>query len=504
MGNKDNFYITTAIPYANAPPHIGHMFEFIMTDVIARHRMLNGSNVWVTTGSDENSLKNVRAAEALHIPVGELCRRNADLFVALAKKVELSDFSFVRSSVRETHWKGPQKIWELCEKAGDIYRKKYSGMYCVACEQFYTESELENALCPVHKTKPEHVEEENYFFRLSKYQKRIEEMFNNDEIAVFPESKKNEMIGFVRQGLEDFSISRSERRTKGWGVPVPGDGSQYMYVWFDALCIYLTGVGFQYDDKRFREWWPASMHVVGKDIIRFHLIYWPAMLMSAGLPLPKSVLVHGFITSEGEKMSKTRGNVVDPEGLIAKYGIERVRYFFMKDIPTFEDGDYSERAFTACINNELVGNLGNFVHRTLTFAHTKFEGKIKAEPDDTGMMVLEEVGRRREEVGRLLEGNNIHEAMLKILEIGNIANRYFQEMAPWELVKKDRQACERVMAACLNMCMTMGNLLYPFVPESSERILGFIGMKPIPFEKLGNTLHQFAVSEPKIVFGKIG
>lgn len=479
------------------------MFEFIMTDVVARHRKLNGSKVWVTTGSDENSLKNVRAAEAQKIPVGELCRRNADLFIALAKKVELSEFSFIRSSVKETHWKGPQKIWELCDKAGDIYKKKYSGMYCVACEQFYTDSELETGLCPVHKTKPELIEEENYFFRLSKYQKRIEEMFKNDEIMVFPQSKKNEMMGFVNQGLEDFSISRSKMRTKGWGVPVPGDESQYMYVWFDALCIYLTGVGFQYDEKKFKEWWPASMHVVGKDIIRFHLIYWPAMLMSAGLPLPKSVLIHGFITAGGEKMSKTVGNVVDPDELIAKYGIERVRYFFMKDIPTFEDGDYSEGAFKACVNNELVGNLGNFIHRTLTFAYTKFGGEIKSAPNESGISVLGEVGRRREEVNKLLWENNIHEAMLKILEIGNIANRYFQEMAPWELVKKDKEECEKVVSACLNMCMIIGDLLYPFVPESSERILGFIGMKPVPFGELGEMRSGFSVKEPKIVFEKI-
>jgi len=310
--------MTTAIPYVNAEPHIGHALEFVQSDCIYRYHKLMGYKTFLTTGADENSLKNVQAAEAKGITTEQLCSLNAAVFRDMATKIGLSFDSFLRSSVKKDHWHGVQRLWKLCNERGDIYKKKYSGLYCVDCEVFYTEQELEDGLCPEHKKKPVFVEEENYFFRLSKYQKEIEKLITSGKLRILPERRKNEVLSFVKSGLEDFSISRSKTRAKGWGVPVPDDPEQIQYVWFDALGIYLTGIGYGTDDSKFKKWWPADVHVIGKGIIRFHAVYWPAMLLSAGLPLPKSIFVHGYITVEGQKMSKSLGNVINPSHLIRK------------------------------------------------------------------------------------------------------------------------------------------------------------------------------------------
>ncbi|MDE1825154.1 MAG: methionine--tRNA ligase [Candidatus Micrarchaeota archaeon] len=504
MEGAKKYYITTAIPYVNAAPHIGHALEFAQADALANYRRMRGEEVFLTTGADENSLKNVRAAEKLGIGVEELCKRNSAAFREMAEGIGLKFDAFIRSSIKQEHWQGPMMLWELCNENGDIYTKKYRGIYCVACELFYTEDELVNGLCPEHGIKPEIVEEENYFFRLSKYQKRLEQLLESGELQILPQSRKNEMLGFIKEGLEDFSISRSNNRAKGWGVPVPGDDSQKMYVWFDALCIYLTGVGFGGDEAKFNRWWPAEMHVIGKGITRFHAIYWPAMLMSAGLKLPKTLFVHGYVTVEGQKMSKTAGNVLDPMMLINKYGRERLRYYLLKEIPTFEDGDLSEEGLVRVVNNELVSNLGNFIHRTLTFAHGNFEGAVdgaELEPKEKEMMdgIYKMVGQ----ADLLFEEGRIRDAIVKILEIGNEANKYFQNSAPWELVKKDREATMKILFVCCNICRIISNMLYPFLPMASMELLGFVGAKVVPFDELKNLQKSFKIEKPRIVFDKI-
>ena len=377
---KKKFYITTAIPYVNANPHLGHALEFVQTDVIARYQKLLGKDAFLTTGADENSLKNVQAAEEAGITTQELCNKNAEIFKELALKLGLSFNSFLRSSIKKDHWPGVHKLWELCKKSGDIYEKKYKGLYCVGCEAFYADNELVNGLCPEHKKKPEVVEEENYFFRLSKYQKRIEKLIETGELRIVPETRKNEVLSFVKRGLEDFSVSRSKERAKGWGVPVPDDDSQIIYVWFDALNIYQTAIGFGTNEKLYKKWWPADLHVIGKGIIRFHAVYWPAILLSAGLQLPKSILVHGYITIEGHKMSKSLGNIVNPSDLLKKYSADALRYFLIKEIHVANDGDFSEKALVSRINGELVGDLGNLIYRVLSLAE-KFKGKIEGKPE---------------------------------------------------------------------------------------------------------------------------
>ncbi|MDE1845823.1 MAG: methionine--tRNA ligase [Candidatus Micrarchaeota archaeon] len=501
--NSRKFYITTAIPYVNAAPHIGHALEFIQADAIARHRKVNGYDVFLTTGADENSLKNVQAAEKLKITPEELTKRNAQAFSQMADKVNLHYDAFVRSSIREEHWPGVEKIWELCNKSGDIYKKSYSGLYCVGCELFYTEKELENGLCPEHKTRPELVEEENYFFRLSKYQKQIEELISSGKLKIIPDNRKNEVLTFIREGLEDFSISRSVKRARGWGVPVPGDSSQIVYVWFDALGLYLTAIGYGKDEVRFKKWWPANVHVIGKGIIKFHALYWPGILLSAGIALPESILVHGYVTAEGQKMSKSIGNIVDPIPLIEKYGTDKLRYYLLKEIPTFEDGNFAEKNLEECINNELVGNLGNFIHRTLTFVWTKYAGSIKKfELTPEEMVFIKNISSKAQEVDVLLLENKLREGMLKILEIGNDANRYFQANAPWEIIKTDKEKAERIMFVCTNVCRIVSGLLYPFLPESSEKLLALQNEKPMDFARLLG-IKAAKINEPHIVFDKI-
>jgi len=326
------FFITTSIPYVNARPHLGFALEIIQTDAFARFRRLAGDEVHFLTGTDDNSLSNVQAAEAEGIPTKDLVERNAEYFEALKGHLDLTFDDFIRTSSDRRHLEGATKMWQACDEAGDIYKKSYSGLYCINCERFYAEDELEEGLCPSHGRAPQLVEEENYFFRLSKYSGEITRLIETGELRIVPASRRNEVLGFLRTGLEDLSISRSKERGRGWGLPVPGDDDQVMYVWFDALTNYINALGFADDSDLFQRFWiqnPDTVHVIGKDIIRFHAVYWPAILLSAGLPLPSAIFSHGFLTVEGARMSKSRGNVMDPVQLVSTYGIDSVRYFLL-------------------------------------------------------------------------------------------------------------------------------------------------------------------------------
>lgn len=367
------FYLTTAIPYVNAKPHIGHALEYVQADVVRRfyQKKFGKENVRLISGADENALKNVQAAEKAGMDVKEFLDKNSDIFRKFYQDLGIELDEFRRGTDQKKHWPGVQKLWELCQKNGDIYKKSYKGLYCVGCEQFYLTKDLADGKCPNHLKEPEVIEEENYFFKLSKYQPELEKLIASDELKIIPPQRKNEVLSFVRQGLEDFSISRSNARVKGVGVPVPGDETQKMYVWFDALNIYMTAVGFGYDQKLWEKWWPADLHIIGKDIIRFHCVYWPAILLSAGLPLPKAVFSHGFITSEGQKMSKTIGNVIDPYELAEKFGFEALRYFLLREILPFDDGDITREKFAKTYQADLANGLGNLVQRVAKLCELK-------------------------------------------------------------------------------------------------------------------------------------
>lgn len=451
----NKFYITTAIPYVNAKPHIGHALEFVQADVIARYHKLLDEKVCLLSGADENALKNVQAAEEAKITVQELVDKNAKLFEDLAKKLSVEFDVFQRGSSK-SHHESSQRLWKLCKD--DIYKKKYTGLYCVGCEQFYTKEELdEKGECLEHPGKKlEEVSEENYFFRLSKYQKDLKELIENDTINIVPQNRKNEIISFLKEGLDDISISRSNKRAKKWGVPVPGDPEQIMYVWFDALNIYQSGVGFGLDEKNYKKWWPADVHVIGKGILRFHAVYWPAFLLSAGLDLPKTIFVHDYITIEGQKMSKSLGNVIDPIDLIEKYGTDPLRYFLLAKVSPFQDGDYSDKKFIEAYNSDLANGLGNLVART-----AKLCEKYNFEPKDKLLEL------RDSEFIELLRDFKFNESLNLIWNFIAKADKQINDTKLWELSEKK---AEPILQEIVEIIRIISFSLKPFLPETSEKI----------------------------------
>lgn len=450
------FYITAAIPYVNAAPHIGHALEFVQVDVIARyHRNLLGDKVTALTGGDENALKNVQAAEKAGIPVQEFVDINAKLFLDLLKKLH-TEFDFFQKGTNPSHFKSSQELWNKCFEKGDIYKKNYEGLYCVGCEAFYTQEELTNGECGEHPGKKlELVSETNYFFKLSSYQKQLIELISSDKLKIYPDFRKNEVLSFLKEPLRDISISRSNERAKNWGVPVPNDPTQRMYVWFDALNIYRSGVP--------ESTWPADLHVIGKGIIRFHTVYWPAFLLSAGLPLPKAVMVHGYLTVNGQKMSKTIGNIIDPLEIINKYGVDALRYYLLREIPTFDDGNFSYRRLDEIYSSDLANELGNLVMRITTIAEK--DGIIIR--DETVQQVNNETIKQYNnfEFGLILE--NIWNKIKKL-------NKQTDDFAPWKKNSNDRKD---FLNQSFKTLRSIAWELQPFLPETSQKILRAVSGK---------------------------
>ncbi|MBZ9569312.1 methionine--tRNA ligase [Patescibacteria group bacterium] len=477
------FYVTTAIDYVNAPPHCGHALEKIQTDAIARYHRLLDEEVLFLTGTDENSLKNVQAAKKEGIPTKKLVDRNSKKFYELKKVLNLSFDDFIRTT-EERHIKGAQKLWLACKK--DIYKKTYRGLYCIGCEEFYKESELEDGLCPEHKTKLELVEEENYFFRLSKHRDELEKIIKNDEIKVTPESRKNEILSFIKSGLEDICISRSAERAHGWGIDVPGDPTQKIWVWLEALSNYINGVEYATDEKKFKKWWPADLHVIGKGISRFHCIYWPAFLLSAKLPLPKKIFVHGYLTVGGQKMSKSLGNIVDPFELVEKYGTDSVRYFLLREIPSAEDGDFTYEKFEKRYNSDLAKGLGNLVARTLTMVEKYCDGKvpeIDKDPDSHPLRIDTKIHNWKKswaDVDKHVPNFQFNEALSSIWKFITEADRYIEENRPWDLAKEGKiKELNWILYGLLNAIHQIAWQIYIFIPETSVKIA-----KALKLEKL--------------------
>lgn len=462
------FYITTAIPYVNARPHIGHALEFVQADVIARTHRQKGEDVLLLSGSDENALKNVQAAEQTGLPVQQFIDEHAALFQRLAQALHVQ-FDVFQKGSDKSHHASSQRLWELCRETGDIYKKKYEGLYCVGCEAFYAREELdENGECFEHPgRKLETVSEENYFFRLSKYQDKLLEVVRSGELSLAPETRKNEVLAFLNQPLQDISISRSNERAKGWGVPVPGDDTQRVYVWFDALNIYQSGVGFGFHEATYKKWWPADVHVIGKGITRFHAVYWPAFLLSAGLPLPKLLFVHGYVTVNGQKMSKTLGNVIDPFELVQKYGADAVRYFLLREIPPFQDGDFSYEKFEVRYNADLAGGLGNLIARVGTpatkISHVQFLiSKQYSNPQFKNLL-----NETKEKVESALEEFRFNDALIAIWDVIHFCDRYIDEKKPWSESPEQKE----VISDLVLVIGELAELLKPLVPETSAKIV---------------------------------
>lgn len=452
------FYLTSAIPYVNAAPHMGHAQEFVYSDVIRRYHKLIDENVTYLCGADENALKIVQAAEKAGMSPQEFTDIHQQEFLDLLEKLNIQLDIWQRATDKNHHFPSSQKLWTLCDKSGDIYKKSYTGLYCIGCEQFYTSDELdEHGQCFEHPGKKlEEITEENYFFRLSKYQKFLEELIGNDKLIIVPEIRKNEALSFIRRGLKDFSISRSKKRAKNWGVPIPHDPEQIMYVWFDALNIYQTGIGFGWDEKVYENWAPQDVMVIGKGILRFHAIYWPAILQSAGLALPKSLFVHGYLTVDGQKMSKTLGNVIDPLIIANKYGTDPLRYYLLREIPSYSDGDFSERRFIEIYNAYLANGLGNLVARIarlcekVTFTQSgipKLSGKYQ----------------------KTIEHFKFDEVLHSIWEEIRSLDRYIDQEEPWK-IKNDKKLTE-VLQRAVNQIKIIATQLQPFLPETAEKII---------------------------------
>jgi methionyl-tRNA synthetase len=476
----DVYYITTAIAYPNGVPHIGHAYEAIATDALARFARLDGKDVFFLTGTDEHGLKMAQTAELEKLPTLEVATRNALRFKEMDERLNVSFDRFIRTT-EEQHHRSSQAIWQRMADNGDIYLDSYAGWYSVRDEAYYAEDETvlgdDNVRRGPQGTPVEWVEEKSYFFKLSAYQDKLLALYASQPDFIGPDSRKNEVISFVKSGLRDLSISRT---TFDWGVKVPGDPDHVMYVWVDALTNYITGVGFPDESDPNWRYWPADVHIIGKDIIRFHAVYWPAFLMSAGIPLQRRVYAHGFLFSRGEKMSKSVGNVVDPFNLADQYGVDQVRYFFLREVPFGQDGNYNHEAIVARINADLANDLGNLAQRSLSMIAKQYEG-VLPEPgaftdNDKAMLAQADgmIGLARSAMAT----QQIHQALNAVWAVVAEANRYFAGEAPWALAKTDPQRQRTVLYVTAEVVRQIAILAQFVMPESSAKLLDSLGIPP--------------------------
>lgn len=476
---RDNvFYITTAIAYPNGSPHIGHAYEAIATDTLARFARLDGKDVFFLTGTDEHGQKMVQTAANEKMSASELATRNAGRFKEMDERLNVSFDRFIRTT-EEQHHRSSQEIWRRMAANGDIYADTYAGWYSVRDEAYYAEDETrlndEGVRLGPQGTPVEWVEEKSYFFRLSDYQSKLLKLYEEHPDFIGPDSRRNEVVSFVRGGLRDLSISRT---TFDWGVKVPGDEEHVMYVWVDALTNYITGVGFPDESDKNWRYWPADVHIIGKDIIRFHAVYWPAFLMSAGIPVQKRVYAHGFLFNRGEKMSKSIGNVVDPFNLADQYGVDQMRYFFLREVPFGQDGSYNHEAIVARINADLANDLGNLAQRSLSMI-AKQLGGVLPEPaafSDNDKAMLAQADGMIVASREAMATQQIHHWLNAVWVVVAEANRYFAGEAPWALAKTDPARQKTVLYVTAEVVRQIAILAQPAMPTASSLLLDSLGI----------------------------
>jgi len=473
------YYITTAIAYPNGAPHIGHAYELIATDAIARFMRLDGNDVYFLTGTDEHGIKMLQTAGREKMTPRELVERNVPRFQAMTIKFNASNDDFIRTT-EPRHYASSIAIWEKMQAAGDIYLDKYSGWYSVRDEAYYDESETRldekgQRLGP-QGTPVEWVEEESYFFRLSAFADRLLKLYSDVPDFVLPRERMNEVASFVRGGLQDLSISRT---TFDWGVPVPGNPKHVMYVWVDALTNYITAVGYpDTESEKFKKYWPANLHVIGKDIVRFHAVYWPAFLMSAGIAVPRRVFSHGFLFNRGEKMSKSVGNVIDPFALADAYGVDQLRYFLLREVPFGQDGNYSHEGIVNRINADLSNDLGNLAQRSLTMVAKQFGGALPKpgafSANDQAILAAADamIGKARDAMAT----QQLHQVLNAVWAVVAEANRYFAGEAPWALAKTDPARQGTVLYVTAEVVRQVAVLALPFMPASAAKLLDLLAI----------------------------
>ena len=463
-------YITTAIPYVNGKPHVGFALELVQADVIARYNRLIGNATQLQTGTDENAFKNVLTARQLGVTTEELVKQNSKLFHDLAQALNISFNNFVRTT-DDAHRRGATLLWKRFSPE-DSYKKSYEGLYCSGCEDFYLEKDLVNGCCPDHKTRPVEVKETNYFFRLSAYQERLDQLLSNDTVKVIPVTRKNEVLSFIRSGLRDISISRAAERSGGWGISVPDDPSQIIYVWIDALTNYISGLGYGTSDiwKQFWNESSSKIHVIGKNVWKFHAIYWPALLLSAGLPLPNEIVVHGFLTEDGCKISKSSGSTIDPFELVEKFGADAVRYYLLGEVSPFNDGDFSIDRLQKAYDSKLANSLGNLVSRLTSLcekaSYNSYTGTLSPKAPEGYHGAVE---------------NYEFDKVLGILwkAVAEL-NQDIDRQKPWILLKEENNgAIKGLLSKWLQELQRVAYWLAPFLPDISESIHSILSQSPI-------------------------
>jgi methionyl-tRNA synthetase len=475
----NDLYITTSIPYVNGSPHLGHALEFVHVDALARHLRSRGAAVRVQSGTDDHAIKNVTAARVAGLRVAEVVHDNANRFAVLASALDVHTDAFVRTSSDPRHAPAVGSLWEACRAAGDLYRRDYAGLYCPGCEQFYTADELDDGRCREHRVPVVEVTESNWFFRLSRYRDRIRDLIGSGELVIEPEERRNEVLGFLRGDVHDLSVSRPASRADGWGIPVPGDPDQVVYVWFDALTNYLTGLGYGGDEADYRRWWTTGVdrvHVVGKGIVRFHAVIWVAFLLSAGLPLPTRVLVHDYLTVDGAKIAKSGAQAADPAELVERYGVDAVRWWLLRDPAPVGTTDFTEERLVTCYNHDLANSLGNLTSRVVALSR-RARTWTAVPASGVGDELRESAGNLRTAVDRALVRYDLRAACEALVALAESGNRFIEAEAPWHLATAaasgDAGAAVRfaaVIDTLLTVCRTAAEELRPFLPEGSDRL----------------------------------
>jgi len=535
--SNERVYLSTTIPYVNAPPHLGFALELVQADVLARHHRLAGDEVRFQTGTDDNSLKNVLAAAAEGVSTAELVDRNATAFARLREPLALSFDDFIRTSSDPRHRPGVERLWRACAASGDLYQKDYSGLYCVGCEQFYKPAELAGGLCPEHGTRPQEIAERNWFFRLSRYERQLHDLISDGRLRIEPAARRNEVLSFIAGGLEDFSASRPAARARGWAIPVPDDPGQVIYVWWDALGNYITALGYGTGGEQYQRWWGGAsrrIHLVGKGVVRFHAVYWPAILLSAGLPLPTDILVHDYLTIDGRKISKSASPAglpaspaglpaspagrpaspaggpdgagpgldgaaglpadaaellsgapalaADPAALVSQFGTDAVRWWLLREVPRVGDADFTAARLIARANDDLANGLGNLVSRTISMAHRYRQGQLRplpghapAVPGAGPLLIACKLAPDR--VTAALAAYDIRAAATAIWDVVDEANRYVEFAEPWRLASAERAGdasaglqLDAALGVLIAACRTLAAELAPFIPGLAARL----------------------------------
>lgn len=473
--DKDTIYITTSIAYVNAAPHIGFALELVQADALARYYRQRGKKVFFSTGTDEHGSKLVQTATEQGLSPQALADKNAEQYRLLTKSLAISNNDFIRTTDQNRHWPAAQKMWRAMQERGDIVKGYYEGLYCVGCEAFLTEKDLENGKCALHQKEPERIKEENYFFQLGAYIPQVIKLMQDGNMRVIPEGRQKEIINILEEGMQRVSFSRP-RKHLSWGIPVPGDDDQVMYVWVEALINYISVLGYDRDTEKFQQFWSEGCitHVIGKDILRFHAGIWPAMLLSAGLRTPDLIFAHGFITSEGRKMSKSLGNVVDPFALIERYGADAVRYYLLREIPSAQDGDFSIAKFEERYTADLANGIGNLFSRVTNMVSQYLGGVVKHVP------CLQYNWERIEEY---TEQFSFDKALSELIVIVNEMNKMLDDHKPWRLAKSDakddQELLYEVLAKSVSCLRCLGEHLIPFLPSAGETIVSHLSSERI-------------------------